>query len=204
MKDQLQGWAEENKDKVSFCPMCRTKIEKNAGCNHMTCYLCGYEFCWACGGSASGSENHFNGRGCGVKQMDENVKPGDGKLQAEEDDPRNIAPICFALKWIGLYILLVVSFPLLVVFFFPVKFAIESGRKCYTENGRNPLAAVLGFLAGFLFMMIVNVMCAPILAIYGLMWIVFGPFIGLAWLCKGCKVPDNGYTARKEARARNA
>lgn len=87
MKDQLQGWAEENKDKVSFCPKCRTKIEKNQGCNHMTCYLCGYEFCWACGGSASPGENHFSGNGCGVKQMDESVKPGDGKPRPIEEEP---------------------------------------------------------------------------------------------------------------------
>ena len=85
MKDQLQGWAEENKDNVSFCPTCRTKIEKNGGCNHMTCFSCKYEFCWGCGGGAGPGEKHFTGNGCGVDMMDYSIKPGDGVYRDEDD-----------------------------------------------------------------------------------------------------------------------
>ena len=32
------------------CPFCGTSIEKNGGCNHMTCQSCQSEFCWICDG----------------------------------------------------------------------------------------------------------------------------------------------------------
>ncbi len=30
------------------CPKCQTYMEKNFGCNHMSCSICKLEFCWIC------------------------------------------------------------------------------------------------------------------------------------------------------------
>mmetsp|Transcript_25725 Transcript_25725/g.45142 ORF Transcript_25725/g.45142 Transcript_25725/m.45142 type:complete len:366 (+) Transcript_25725:475-1572(+) len=43
----LDNWAKKNK--VRYCPSCHMRIEKEGGCNHMTCSNCKYEFCWLCG-----------------------------------------------------------------------------------------------------------------------------------------------------------
>ena len=85
MDHKLQGWAQKNKDNVSMCPMCRTRIEKTGGCNHMTCAFCRYQFCWACSESASLDDNHFQpNNGCGVRMMDATAKANSRKPTGQE------------------------------------------------------------------------------------------------------------------------
>lgn len=38
---------------TKVCPRCKVPIEKNQGCNHMTCRNCKFEFCWLCKGEWS-------------------------------------------------------------------------------------------------------------------------------------------------------
>mmetsp|Transcript_19069 Transcript_19069/g.31890 ORF Transcript_19069/g.31890 Transcript_19069/m.31890 type:complete len:1165 (+) Transcript_19069:214-3708(+) len=50
-------WVQANTKK---CPKCKTPIEKDEGCNHMTCKKCRYDFCWIC---MQRWENHSNRTG---------------------------------------------------------------------------------------------------------------------------------------------
>jgi len=40
-------WKTQRNTSVKSCPNCRATIEKDDGCNHMTC-RCGYHWCWLC------------------------------------------------------------------------------------------------------------------------------------------------------------
>ncbi|CAF3071419.1 unnamed protein product, partial [Rotaria sp. Silwood2] len=43
---QSKNWISKNMKK---CSQCQRNVEKNGGCNHITCTRpCGYQFCWKC------------------------------------------------------------------------------------------------------------------------------------------------------------
>ncbi|GAM36597.1 ariadne homolog [Talaromyces pinophilus] len=44
---ETANWISAN---TKECPKCLSTIEKNGGCNHMTCRKCKHEFCWMCMG----------------------------------------------------------------------------------------------------------------------------------------------------------
>ena len=61
---ESEAWLSEHTHK---CPRCRANIQKNGGCNHMTCVHCKYEFCWVC--HRGYQPGHYNNSSC--RQFDD-------------------------------------------------------------------------------------------------------------------------------------
>ncbi|ELP88400.1 ariadne RING finger, putative [Entamoeba invadens IP1] len=67
-KDNAKGstaFEEYIRNHAKLCPNCHQPIEKNGGCNHMTC-KCGYQFCWLC--MQKYTSTHFLSNTTGCKQ----------------------------------------------------------------------------------------------------------------------------------------
>lgn len=74
----IVDWEKKNKSEgestnwilvnTQLCPKCKWPIEKNGGCNHMTCMQCHHEFCWIC-------KANWNGHGaCNAYKEDPESK----------------------------------------------------------------------------------------------------------------------------------
>ena len=46
VEKSFENWRDSTK--VKRCPKCKYFIEKNEGCNHITCFNCNYNWCWLC------------------------------------------------------------------------------------------------------------------------------------------------------------
>ena len=68
---ESEKWIKEHTKK---CPNCGIVIEKNKGCNHMTCYKCGYEFCWYCLEICTNPCEHFKICKAGAKWFDDGYR----------------------------------------------------------------------------------------------------------------------------------
>jgi hypothetical protein len=54
----FDSWKTQQCRHVQNCPACAAVIERNDGCNHMTC-RCGHQFCWVCGEEWSHQHSYF-------------------------------------------------------------------------------------------------------------------------------------------------
>jgi len=57
-EEAFELWHKGKPTDVKPCPKCKAYIEKNQGCNHMTCRSCTHQYCWLC--LTKYDHNHYN------------------------------------------------------------------------------------------------------------------------------------------------
>ena len=150
----------------------------------MTCALCKYEFCWACGESASSADRHFGAmRGCGVRMMDDTVKAGryatnidgDGEKKSKCDCLTQffrcqcINRSCCKNFWIA--IACIILSPILLVGALPFLFVImckdncRQGTSCFTMGIVYFIVIIIG--------LILDAIVVPFLIIWALLFFLF-------------------------------
>jgi len=68
------------------CPKCKSAIEKNGGCNHMTCKVCSHEYCWVCKRDWKGHSDYYS---CNKFKKEENKKKSKKKESQKEKEARD-------------------------------------------------------------------------------------------------------------------
>ncbi|PRP85297.1 hypothetical protein PROFUN_06899 [Planoprotostelium fungivorum] len=68
--EEVREWEKKCKDdsetthwktvNTKECPKCESPVEKNGGCNHMTCRQCKHEWCWVCVRPWKGHNDYYN------------------------------------------------------------------------------------------------------------------------------------------------
>ena len=92
--------------KIKRCPRCKYLIEKNEGCNHMTCLNCKYEWCWIC--SKEYKPGHYGlGSQCYGLQYSSSRCCPDNRC-------------CTLLRQIGNFLLNYIAKPLLILLLYPL------------------------------------------------------------------------------------
>lgn len=172
MDNKLEGWVTEHGG-VSFCPACRTKVEKNEGCNHMTCIYCKYEFCWFCRGWAGPGSDHFNPinpASCGAGQFDRTAS-------------RNIFLNYLRFFFVG--ILFIVLSPIVYVlwivfmgFFLPAIFM----EACLNRT-KNPIIYLVTLPFGMLAALVIGLVIAPFAALVYIFTILYGIYAAIRFCC---------------------
>ena len=143
----------------------------------MTCQFCSYEFCWACGASASADDRHFSFfNGCGVKMMDKNVKPNSISVK----ERKICKEICLNFLKV---ILTIIALPFILVLFPPCYLAFRFA-KVGLKKSLGPgtvFLSTIGFLLGLLvipFFAIAVLLYIAIHILYGVLWV-----LTCGWFC---------------------
>ena len=165
----------------------------------MTCYVCKYEFCWACGASAASGDNHFEGfNGCGVRMMDDTVKAGKYATAIDESEeegsgkrrckcsrcPCSCSPFrwligcCRSISrdccgdWVKI-LALIIFFPLVCLFYFPTVAVMAFWSEQRYQYRRSCGCKILLSMLYFLFIFLIQLPVVPLLVIWGLLFFIY-------------------------------
>ena len=117
----FENWRDS--DNVKRCPKCKYFIEKNEGCNHITCVNCRYQFCWLCLGEYTSS--HYDlGRCTGLQYTNSAICSN-----------RFINFLYQALLVLGKCILFSVGCPFFIIFLIYYQFYREFYKR-YSDCGK--------------------------------------------------------------------
>jgi len=95
--DHMKSWDKESEVfnwkaiNCRECPKCNVSVEKNGGCNHMTCQQCKYEWCWVCLRPWKGHSDFFNCDKHEKDIADKGKKKSKRKKMEEEREKKQIA-----------------------------------------------------------------------------------------------------------------
>eukprot|EP01016_Furgasonia_blochmanni_P046611 TRINITY_DN6743_c0_g4_i1.p1 TRINITY_DN6743_c0_g4~~TRINITY_DN6743_c0_g4_i1.p1 ORF type:complete len:396 (+),score=44.76 TRINITY_DN6743_c0_g4_i1:42-1190(+) len=117
LEQQMKGWIASRK--VQMCQKCKSLVEKNEGCNHMTCAICKAEWCWICGAVYTIVGVHPN-NSCSMSPTTR-ADPMRFLMREPETNER------FINKLLGCINSLIIAFFLIILgfLFFPFAFAIR-------------------------------------------------------------------------------
>ena len=143
---------------VKFCPKCRSLIEKNDGCNHMTCIQCNYQFCWIC--EKEYTANHYsllNLNGCPGLQFT--------NISKNASIWRRRCHWIKSLLLTLLVILVILTIGPIVGFFFAITFPLQryffvnGGYSC--SNCQNAWVSVFKFIG----LLVLGILLSPIIMV---------------------------------------